>query len=108
MILYFSWRGFKTNTIWMVEQFGLAIILSSMVKTSAFTSGTTNFFVASILHAEELSITVITASANFGAKAREVLPPAEYKAISGLAAIASSADTTLYFFILKVISFPID
>jgi hypothetical protein len=58
-------------------------------------------------HAEELSIIVIPASANFGAKASEVPPPAENIAIAGFAAIASSAETTLYFLFLNVISFPI-
>ena len=85
----------------MVEQLGLAIILSSLVKTFAFTSGTTNFFEGSMRHADELSITVIPASANFGARASDVPPPAENIATAGFAAIASSADTTLYFLFLK-------
>ena len=92
----------------MVEQFGLAIILSSLVRTFAFTSGTTNFFVGSIRHAEELSITVIPAAANFGARSSEVPPPAENKARSGFAAIASSAEIIVYFFPLNSISLPID
>src|SRR5690242_10932033 len=92
----------------MVEQFGLAMILSSLVSTFAFTSGTTSFLDGSILHAEELSITVIPASANLGAKAREVLPPAEKMATDGFAFIASSAETTLYFFPLKITSLPTD
>ena len=45
--------------------------------------------------AEELSITVVPAAANFGANKSDVFPPAENKAISGLAAIASSAETIL-------------
>src|SRR3990170_659013 len=92
----------------MVEQLGLAMILSSLVNASAFISGTTNFFVASILQAEELSITVIPASANFGAHSNDVLPPAENKATAGLAAIASVMLTTLYFFPLNSISLPTD
>jgi aspartate-semialdehyde dehydrogenase len=55
----------------MVEQFGLAMILSLTVKASAFTSGTINFLLTSILHADELSITVMPASANFGAHSKE-------------------------------------
>src|SRR5690606_9104061 len=66
-----------------------AIILSSAVKTSPFTSGTTSFLEGSILHADELSTTVIPASANLGAHSKEIEPPAENKAISGWAAIAS-------------------
>ncbi len=65
----------------MVEQFGLAIILSSLVNTIALISGTTSFLVASIRQAEELSITVVPASANFGAQVNDVSPPAENTAI---------------------------
>src|SRR6476620_7591901 len=92
----------------MVEQFGLAMILSLAVNTSAFTSGTTNGLVASILHAEELSITVMPASANFGAHSNEVLPPAEKMATAGFAAIASCILTILYFFPLNSTSLPTD
>jgi hypothetical protein len=92
----------------MVEQFGLAMILSAFVNASALISGTINFFVGSILHAEELSITVIPASANFGAHSRDVLPPAEKIATFGLAAIASVMLTTLYFFPLYSTSLPTD
>src|ERR1700712_838051 len=92
----------------MVEQLGFAMILSEAVSASALISGTINFLVASILHAEELSITVIPASANFGAHSREVPPPAENNATSGLAAIASCMLTTLYFLPLYSTSFPTD
>src|ERR1700722_7147848 len=78
----------------MVEQLGLAMILSAAVNTSALSSGTTSFFVGSILQAEELSITVMPAAANFGAHSREVPPPAEKIAIPGFARIASVALTT--------------
>ena len=78
----------------MVEQLGLAMIKSAAVKTEAFTSGTTNFFVGSILHAEELSITRMPAAANWGAHSKEVVPPAEKIAIAGFAKIASSIRTT--------------
>src|SRR5262245_3141753 len=92
----------------MVEQLGLAMILSSFVRASAFSSGTTSFLEGSILQAEELSITVMPAAANLGAHSREVLPPAENKATEGLAAMASSARTTLYFFPLNSTSLPTD
>src|SRR3990170_5490362 len=92
----------------MVEQFGFAMILSSLVNASALISGTTNFLPGSILHAEELSITVMPASANFGAHSSEVLPPAEKIATWGFAAIASVMLTTLYFFPLYSTSLPTD
>src|SRR3546814_5599065 len=80
--------------------------LSSSVRVWPLMSGTTNFFSGSILHADELSITVIPASANTGASAREVPPPAENKATAGFIAIASAALTTLYFFPLNSTSLP--
>src|SRR5215212_4525346 len=92
----------------MVEQLGLAIILSAAVIASALISGTTSFLVGSILHALELSITVMPAAANFGAHSSEVLPPAENNAIAGFAAIASSMVTILNFFPLNSTSLPID
>src|SRR5687768_3775580 len=95
---YILCNGFNATTIWIVEQFGLAMILSSFVSTSALISGTTNGFFGSKRHAEELSITVIPASANFGAHSSEVPPPAEKIATAGLAAIASTMLTILYFF----------
>src|SRR5579859_5734496 len=90
----------------MVEQLGLAMILSSAVSTLAFTSGTTSFLVGSMRHADELSTTVVPASANKGAWANEVLPPAENKARSGFCFIASSTETTLYCLPLNVTSLP--
>src|SRR6187200_1931031 len=92
----------------MVEQLGLAMILSVFVNASAFISGTTSFFVASILHAEELSITVIPASANFGAHSSEVLPPAENMATGGFAAMASVMLTTVYCLPLNSTCLPTD
>src|SRR5688500_16635147 len=92
----------------MVEQLGLAMILSAAPNTCAFTSGTINFLEGSIRQAEELSITVIPASANLGAHSSEVLPPAEDKATAGLAAMPSAMLTTLYFFPLNSTSFPTD
>src|ERR1700722_5749582 len=92
----------------MVEQLGLAMILSSRVSVSAFSSGTISFLVGSMRQAEELSITVMPAAANFGAHSREVLPPAEKRATAGFAAIASIALTTLNFFPLNSTSLPTD
>src|SRR5688572_8562703 len=92
----------------MVEQLGLAMILSFLVSTSAFTSGTTSFLVGSMRQADELSMTVMPASANLGAHSRLVLPPAEKRATAGLAAIASVILATLYFFPLYSTSLPTD
>ena len=64
--------------------------------------------VGSILQAEELSITVVPAAANFGAHSKEVPPPAENKAISAFKSTAVCNPTTLYFFPLNSISFPTD
>src|SRR5207237_1338647 len=105
---YFLCNGFNATTICMVEQFGFAIILSSFVNASALISGTTSFLVGSMRHAEELSMTIQPASANFGASSMDVLPPAENNATSGLSFIASNALTTLYFLPLYSTSFPTD
>ena len=63
--------------------------------TFALISGTTSFFVGSIRQAEELSMTTHPASANFGAQARDVSPPAENIAISGFRDTALSRPTIL-------------
>ncbi len=92
----------------MVEQFGLAIILSLLDKTSPLISGTTSFFSGSILQAEELSITVVPTAANLGAHSREVSPPAENNAISGCLFTASCKLTIVYSLFLNEICFPTD
>ena len=61
-----------------------------------------------ILQADELSITVVPFSANFGAHSREVFPPAENKAISGEALIVSSNPIIFKFSPLNKIVLPID
>ena len=70
------------------------MIISSFSKASAFISGTINFLLESILHAEELSMTFVPFSANFGAHSNDVDPPAEKRAIAGFNFIASSMETT--------------
>ena len=84
-----------TTSICMVEQFGLAMILSSLVNVWALISGITSFLVGSILHAEELSTTVVPAAANLGAHSNEVSPPAEKIASCGFMLIASCMPMTL-------------
>ena len=73
------------------------MILSSEDKRLALISGTINLISFSILHAEELSITVVPKDANFGAHSKEVEPPAENKAISGIALRASFKPITFIF-----------
>ena len=80
----------------IVVQFGLAMMpfgadLASSPLTSLTTSGTSG----SIRHADELSMTVAPAAANFGASAREPVAPAENRAMSSLAGSASSASSTV-------------
>ena len=76
-------------------QFGLAIILSSGFKSAIFTSGTISFLSSCILHAEELSITNIPFSANFGAHSSETVLPAEKIAMSISSFKACSIETTV-------------
>ena len=83
-------NGNSAKTICIVLQLGFAIILSEADSWSAFISGTINFLVVSIRHADELSITVVPTAANFGAHSLEVFPPAESIAMSGCAATASA------------------
>ena len=82
--------------------------MSSLVNTSPLISGTTNFFVGSILQAEELSTTVVPTSANFGAHSKEVSPPAENNAISGFIETAVAKFITANSFPLNGIIFPTD
>ena len=84
------------------------MILSLAVSSFAFISGTTNFLVGSILHADELSITVMPASAKAGAHCNEVPPPAENNATAGFMSIAVCMLTTLYCFPLNATSLPTD
>jgi hypothetical protein len=92
--LYFLCKSFNATTICMVEQLGLAIILSFWVSSWAFTSGTTSFLLGSMRQADELSTTTVPTSANLGANSSDTLPPAEKIAMAGRAAIASSMLTT--------------
>ena len=81
------------------------MILSSE-STNALISGIISFLLGSIRQAEELSMTVVPASANLGAHSRDVLPPAENKAMSAFMSTAVCKLTTGYSFPLKGINFP--
>src|SRR5690625_6444594 len=67
-----------------------------------------SFIAGSNLQAEELSITIVPASANLGAHSREIFPPAEKKAKSGCFSKASSIEIILIGSSLNSIVFPID
>ena len=97
---------FSASTIWIVEQFGLAIILSFFERRFALISGTTNLILESILQADELSMTVVPAFANNGAHCFEIFPPAEKIAILGLFSSAFSILTIMIFEPLKETDFP--
>ena len=84
------------------------MILSFALKNSPLISGTINFFVGSILQAEELSITVVPTAANFGAHSKDVSPPAEKIARSGVISRAVCNPTTVNSSPPKRIVFPID
>ena len=67
----------------MVVQLGLAMMpLGRCANMWAFTSGTTRGTSGSIRQAEELSMTVAPACATTGARARDVVLPAENRAMS--------------------------
>ena len=67
----------------MVVQLGLAMMpFGRCASMWALTSGTTSGTSGSIRQAEELSITVAPACATTGAKARDVVFPAENRAMS--------------------------
>lgn len=106
LILYFWCNGATATIICMVEQFGLAMILSSRVSWWALISGIINFLVGSILQAEELSITVMPAAANLGAQSVDVCPPAEKMATAGLASIAVCMSTMVCSLPLNVMILP--
>src|SRR5512136_138901 len=93
-------------TIWIVEQFGFAIILSPFFIAWLLISGTTRGTFFSILQADELSITTVPFLANSGAHSFDVEAPAEKIAKTGFAFNASVTLTTLTAFPLNINSLP--
>ena len=67
-----SCRGLSATTIWIVEQFGLAMIPLWRAMAWALTSGTTSGTVGSIRQALELSTTTAPAFAAIGLHSREI------------------------------------
>ena len=92
----------------MVEQLGLAMIISSDVSCWPLSSGTINLWSWLMRQAEELSMTRVPAAANFGAHSREASDPAEKRAMSGAILTASSIDTIGYSCIPNEMLFPTD
>ena len=91
-----SCNGFNTGIAAIVVQFGLAMIRFgalwiSYPLTSLTISGTSG----SIRNADELSITITPAAANFGASAFDEVAPAENKAISRPDGSAVAASSTM-------------
>ena len=88
----------STGIAAIVVQLGLAMIpLRASAIACGFTSLTTSGTSGSIRQADELSTTVTPASANRGARARDVVAPAENSAMSrplGSAVDASSTVTS--------------
>ena len=95
-------------SIWIVEQFGFAIILSLDVRRNPLISGMISLTLLSILQAEELSITYIPLSLNIGAHLSETSAPAENKATSIFSLMDVSIEITRYFSPLNSIELPSD
>ncbi len=65
-----SCSGLSATTIWMVEQFGLAMMPRCRARSRGFTSGTTSGQAGSIRHAELLSMTTAPWRTAMGASFR--------------------------------------
>ena len=71
-------------------------------------SGIISFILGSILHADELSITIVPLFENFGAHFKEISLPAEKSAMSALTSKELSIPITGIELFLKFISLPAD
>ncbi len=90
-----SCNGFITGMKAIVVQFGLAMIpFGGLVARCPLTSATISGTSGSIRNADELSITIAPASANFAANARDEVAPAENRAMSSPVGSAVSASST--------------
>src|SRR5207302_8652201 len=91
-----SGSGFSATTIWIVEQFGLAMMLRFWycAMASGLTSGTTSGTSGSIRQREVLSMTIAPALAARGANSPDTLAPGDDSTMSvPLKSNASSAWT---------------
>ncbi len=92
-----SCSGLSTGMAAMVVQFGLAMMpRGGLTASSGLTSATTSGTSASLRHAELLSTTTAPAAATFGAYSRDIVAPADMRAMSSpeKSAVAVSSTTT--------------
>ena len=88
--------GISTGIAAIVVQFGLAMMpLRASAIDSGLTSDTTSGTSGSIRHADELSMTMAPAAANFGASSLDDVAPAENSAMSRPDRSAVAASSTV-------------
>jgi hypothetical protein len=86
----------STGIAAIVVQFGLAMMpLRAFATSPGLTSLTISGTSGSIRHADELSITIAPAAANFGASSRDDVAPDENKAMSRPDTSAAAASSTV-------------
>src|SRR3954451_10197672 len=91
-----SCNGLSAGIAAMVVQLGLAMIpLRALAISPGLTSLTISGTSGSIRHADELSMTVAPAAANFGANSRDDVAPAENRAMSRPDTSAVAASSTV-------------
>ncbi|CAB4826612.1 unannotated protein [freshwater metagenome] len=91
-----SCSGFNTGIAAIVVQFGLAMMpLRALAISPGLTSLTISGTSGSMRHADELSMTVTPAAANFGASSLDDEAPAENNATSRPVGSASEASSTM-------------
>ena len=91
-----SCSGLSTGIAAMVVQFGLAMIpLRALAISPGLTSLTISGTSGSIRHADELSMTIAPAAANFGASSRDEVAPDENRAMSRPVGSAVAASSTV-------------
>jgi hypothetical protein len=91
-----SCNGLSTGIAAIVVQFGLAMMRSVALRISSpFTSLTMSGTSGCMRHAEELSMTITPAAANFGASSLEDVAPAENRATSRPVGSAVDASSTV-------------
>src|SRR6476620_2141808 len=91
-----SCSALSTGIAAMVVQLGLAMIpLRALAISPGLTSLTISGTSGSIRQADELSMTIAPAAANFGANSRDDVAPAENKAMSNPETSAVDASSTV-------------
>src|SRR3954447_2717180 len=91
-----SCNGLSAGIAAIVVQLGLAMMpLRALAISPGLTSLTIKGTSGSIRHADELSMTVAPAAANFGATSRDDIAPAEKRAMSRPETSAVAASSTV-------------